>query len=158
MERDDKPRSSNPRKRIGGKFHVIDAGGRDGATDTSDAYRGLPRVRRIRWLPLLLTVGVTALGCQPPSRSLEHAPIEVLVSTEPATLDPRYATRSLDVKLSRLLHAGLVSLDPDTLLPKPDIALSLKRSNGLDIVIELDPSVRFHSGKPLDSNDVCATI
>ncbi|HEY5955580.1 MAG TPA: ABC transporter substrate-binding protein [Polyangiaceae bacterium] len=83
--------------------------------------------------------------------------VEVLVATDPATLDPRFATRALDVKLTRLIHAGLVSLDPDTLEPRPSLAKSIVR-NGLALHIELDESARFHSGKPLEASDVCATI
>jgi peptide/nickel transport system substrate-binding protein len=97
-----------------------------------------------------------ASGCRrpiDPSRA-----VEVLVPTEPATLDPRYATRGLDVKITRLIHAGLVTLDPDTLEPRPNLARSITRHDDLEIAVVLDENARFHSGKPLEPRDVCATL
>ena len=84
--------------------------------------------------------------------------LEMEVPTEIVELDPRFATRGLDVKASRLIHAGLVELDPDTLLPHPSLARTLKLVNERTIAIELDPQVRFHSGRPLEATDVCATL
>lgn len=115
-------------------------------------------MRRIRRLLLCLAGCAVLPCCQPRRSSRESDPVEVLVGTEPATLDPRYATRGLDLKLTRLLHAGLVRLDSDTLLPKPNLALSIVRRGNREIVVQLDPSARFHSGKPLEARDVCATI
>ncbi len=80
------------------------------------------------------------------------------MGTEPATLDPRFATRGLDVKLTRLVHAGLVTLAPETLEPRPHLARSLIRRNQFDIDVELVATASFHSGKPLEPGDVCATI
>jgi peptide/nickel transport system substrate-binding protein len=82
----------------------------------------------------------------------------MVVPTEIIELDPRYATRALDVKASRLVHAGLVDLDPDTLLPRPRLAQWLQLRNERSIVVQLKPSVHFHSGKQLDARDVCATL
>jgi peptide/nickel transport system substrate-binding protein len=106
---------------------------------------------------LVLAACVTlrlGLGCRPAAPAPDA--VEVLVANDPATLDPRFATRGLDVKLTRLIHAGLVSLDPNTLQPKPFLAKSIER-HGLDLAIELE-DVRFHGGKPLEPSDVCATI
>lgn len=80
------------------------------------------------------------------------------VPTEIVDLDPRFATRGLDVKASRLIHAGLVALDPDTLLPHPWLARSLSLTDGRTIAIELEPGRHFHSGHVLEANDVCATL
>ena len=110
--------------------------------------------------PAVLLLGMMLppleIGCQ---RAPEPSgALEVLVGTEPATLDPRFATRALDVKVSRLIHAGLVTLEPDTLEPKPNLARSLTRRATLEIDVELVANARFHSGTLLEPSDVCATI
>jgi peptide/nickel transport system substrate-binding protein len=64
----------------------------------------------------------------------------------------------LDVRLTRLVHAGLVTLNPETLLPQPNLALRLEREGERRIVIELRANRVFHSGKPLRAEDVCATL
>jgi peptide/nickel transport system substrate-binding protein len=84
--------------------------------------------------------------------------LEIVVPTETATLDPRFSTRSLDVKVTRLLHAGLMGLDRNTLAPVPLLAQSHRFSNEKTLEIELRPRLRFHSGKPLRASDVCATL
>jgi peptide/nickel transport system substrate-binding protein len=81
-----------------------------------------------------------------------------VVPTEAATLDPRFATRSLDVKITRLVHAGLVGLDPDTLEPVPLVAESLRFRDERTLDVTLRPGVVFHGGRALRPEDVCATI
>jgi peptide/nickel transport system substrate-binding protein len=93
-----------------------------------------------------------------PSEKKHHGPIEVLAPTEPVTLDPRFATRALDVRLTRLIHEGLVRLDPETLLPRPNLAQGIDRDAEGRLVITLRPNQRFHSGKSLSAEDVCATL
>jgi len=82
----------------------------------------------------------------------------MVVPTEIVELDPRYATRALDVKVSRLVHAGLVDLHPDTLLPQPRLAQALTLREDRSILVKLRAGVRFHSGRLLEANDVCATL
>ena len=103
------------------------------------------------WLCLLDT------GCTRRSHT-DRRTLEMEVPTEIVELDPRFAMRGLDVKTSRLIHAGLVELDPDTLLPHPSLARTLRLVNDRTIEIELDPQVHFHSGRPLEAADVCATL
>lgn len=113
---------------------------------------------------LRLLLGFAALclvfACESPSQKRETAlrPVEVLAPTEPFTLDPRFATRALDLRLTRLVHSGLVRLAPDTLEPLPHLALSLERESETTIAIALRPNLRFHSGAPLRPEDVCATL
>ncbi len=58
-------------------------------------------------------------------------PLEMMVANDPETLDPRYATDAVGLRATRLVHAGLVRLDPDTLAPEPYLAqeLALRRSD-----------------------------
>jgi peptide/nickel transport system substrate-binding protein len=85
-------------------------------------------------------------------------PLEVVVSTEVATLDPRFSTRSLDVKITRLVHAGLFGLDPDTLEPVPLAAESFRMRDEKTLEVTLRSGAVFHSGRALDAADVCATL
>jgi peptide/nickel transport system substrate-binding protein len=98
-----------------------------------------------------------ALGCGQLRRD-EDRPLEIVVPTEAATLDPRYSTRSLDIKITRLVHAGLVGLDAETLKPVPLLAARFSRPDALQLRVELKPDITFHSGRPLSAADVCATL
>lgn len=73
-------------------------------------------------------------------------------------MDPRFATRSLDVKITRLVHAGLAGLDPDSLEPVPLVAESWRFGDERTLDVTLRPGVTFHSGRPLRPEDVCATL
>jgi hypothetical protein len=59
------------------------------------------------------------VGCHPKP---QDRPLELLIASEITTIDPRFSTRSHDIKLTRLVHAGLVGLDPATLEPVPLLA------------------------------------
>jgi MarR-like DNA-binding transcriptional regulator SgrR of sgrS sRNA len=110
----------------------------------------------VKWWRGLLALTFAGLGCETPPPQGER-PLEVLVATELTTLDPRLATRALDVKLSRLVHSGLVGLDPADLTPRPLVAESWRiTSTGAEI--QLRPGLRFHSGRPLSAKDVCMTL
>jgi len=78
--------------------------------------------------------------------------------SDPETLDPRYSTDAVGLRATRLLHAGLVRLDPDTLEPRPYAARSWRWRDELTLEVTLRDDVRFHSGKPLDAGDVVATL
>ncbi len=82
----------------------------------------------------------------------------MLVPTDPETLDPRYATDAIAFRTTRLLHAGLFRLDPDTLEPKPFAARAYAWKDDRTLRVELRDDVRFHSGAPLGPADVVATI
>ena len=102
-------------------------------------------------------MAVLPFGCGA-RRADTTRPLEIVVPTETSTLDPRFATRSLDVKVTRLVHAGLVGLDPSTLEPVPLVAESLRFAGDRTLDVTLRPTIRFHGGKALTPLDVCATI
>lgn len=101
-------------------------------------------------------VALVLLGCQ--HTAAREAPLEIVVPTEAATLDPRFSTRSLDIKVTRLLHAGLVGLHPETLEPVPLVARSWRWVDDRTLEVILKPGIRFHSGRRLAPADVCATL
>jgi peptide/nickel transport system substrate-binding protein len=85
-------------------------------------------------------------------------PIEVLVSTDPDTLDPRYVTDAVGMRVTRLVHAGLVRLDPDTLAPEPYLAKGWRWIDERTLEVTLRDGVHFHSGAPFTARDVAATL
>jgi peptide/nickel transport system substrate-binding protein len=109
-----------------------------------------------------LTIALVAVACGIAGCGARRAdsarPIEIVVATEASTLDPRFATRSLDVKVTRLIHAGLVGLDPSTLEPVPLVAESVRFESDRTVDVVLRPGIRFHEGRPLAPEDVCATL
>ncbi len=85
-------------------------------------------------------------------------PIEVLVSTEVETLDPRVSTDAVSVRISRLVHAGLFRLDGETLEPVPYVAKSFAWEDALTLRVELRDDVRFNDGALVTPADVVATL
>lgn len=74
------------------------------------------------------------------------------------TLDPRFVVDAVGMRISRLVHAGLFRLDPDTLEPVPYLAASYRFEDSRTLDVTLRGDVRFHSGAPLRAADVVATI
>ena len=97
-------------------------------------------------------------GCEPRERTASRRPIEVLVANDPETLDPRYVTDPVGMRVSRLVHAGLVRLDPDSLAPRPYLARGWRWTDPRTLEIYLRDDVRFHSGAPLRARDVVETL
>jgi ABC-type oligopeptide transport system substrate-binding subunit len=95
----------------------------------------------------MLAVGASAGSCSGRARLQDHErPIELLVSSEPETLDPRYAVDAVAIRTTRLLHAGLTRLDPATLEPIPYVARAWQWHDERTLFVELRDDVRFHSG------------
>jgi peptide/nickel transport system substrate-binding protein len=82
----------------------------------------------------------------------------MLVENDAETLDPRYATDSVGLRATRLVHAGLSRLDENTLEPRPYVASSWRWIDPLTLEVTLRDGVRFHSGAPLRPADVVATL
>jgi peptide/nickel transport system substrate-binding protein len=82
----------------------------------------------------------------------------MLVENDAETLDPRYSTDGVAMRMTRLVHAGLVRLDEDTLAPRPYAAQSWRWLDPLTLEVTLREGIRFHSGAPLRPADVVATL
>jgi peptide/nickel transport system substrate-binding protein len=120
---------------------------------------------RFRPSPRLLKRGLALLGVAAASacggggaRQGRDRPVELLVGSDAQTLDPRYATDAVDLRVTRLVHAGLVRLDPESLTPRPYAAKSWRWRDPRTLDVELRDDVRFHSGAPLTPQDVVATL
>jgi peptide/nickel transport system substrate-binding protein len=103
-------------------------------------------------------LGLVIAGCTPRFHEAGPRPIEVIVASDPETLDPRYATDAVGLRATRLVHAGLTRMDPDTLEPKPYAARSWRWVDAQTLRVELRDDVFFHSGAPLTSRDVVETL
>jgi peptide/nickel transport system substrate-binding protein len=101
---------------------------------------------------------VVLVACSTSPRAGADRPIEMLVPNDAETLDPRYATDAVALRTTRLLHAGLVKLEPTTLVPEPYLARSWTWEDDLTLRVELRTDVRFHSGAAFGAKDVAATI
>jgi len=105
-------------------------------------------------LVLLLVIGA---GC---SRPAEHDPdaLVVMLPRDAEQLDPRFVGDPYGLRVSRLLFASLVTIDPRTLEVIPDLAESVKAQSPTQFEVRLREGLRFSDGSPLDARDVVATF
>ncbi len=106
---------------------------------------------------LLAALALSCARSGAPAAS-DSAALEILVSADAETLDPRFVTDAVGMRVSRLVHAGLFRLDADSLAPKPYLAESYAWEDDRTLVVTLRTGVRFHSSKPLTAADVVATL
>jgi peptide/nickel transport system substrate-binding protein len=106
---------------------------------------------------LLVVCGVAALvgGCGGPRR--RAGDVVFVIESNPANLDPRYATDGTTQRIDRLIFSGLVTRDEQMNL-HGDLAESWETPDPLTYVFKLRSGVKFHDGRPLTSKDVKATI
>lgn len=108
---------------------------------------------------MLVALGLALVACTPaPSKKNSNRPIEIVVPNDAETLDPRFAVDIVGQRVTRLLHAGLIRLDPKTLEPIPYLARAWTWTSPLTLRVELKEGIRFHSGAPFDARDVVATL
>jgi peptide/nickel transport system substrate-binding protein len=117
-------------------------------------WEALARAAAVLLLPALAAQS----GCARSTPVAGDRPIEVLVSSDPETLDPRHVTDAVGMRATRLVHAGLVRLDADTLEPRPYAARGWRWLDGSTLEVSLRDDVRFHSGAPFGARDVVATL
>jgi peptide/nickel transport system substrate-binding protein len=80
-----------------------------------------------------------------------------VIESNPANLDPRFATDGQSQRIDRLIFDGLVERDARMEL-HGDLAESWETPDALTYVFHLRRGVRFHDGRELTSRDVKATI
>src|SRR5580658_11002315 len=97
-------------------------------------------------------------GCTARAHDEGARPIEVIVASDPETLDPRYTTDAVGLRATRLVHAGLTRMDPDTLEPIPYAARGWRWLDAQTLRVELRDDVFFHSGARLAPRDVVETL
>lgn len=98
-----------------------------------------------------------SFGCGPASPPRGDA-LEVVLPAPPVNLDPRFSTDAASMRITRLAHAGLTRLSEDRLIPEPYAAKSYEFHGDRELALTLREDVRFASGAPFESADVCATL
>jgi peptide/nickel transport system substrate-binding protein len=98
---------------------------------------------------------VCALGCGGEKRAAGD--VVFVIESNPANLDPRYATDGTSQRIDRLIFNGLVVRDTQMNL-HGDLAESWETPDALTYVFKLKKDVKFHDGRLLSSQDVKATI
>ena len=130
------------------------------AATRTEAARGEATFLRTTWRAMrqgrTFAVALVALSCSRGEGRRDA--IEVLVPAAPQTLDPRYAIDAVGMRVTRLVHAGLVRLDAESLAPVPYAAASWTWDDETHLRVLLRRDVRFSSGAPLEARDVCATL
>jgi len=118
-----------------------------------------PACERGVCLALLIGFGLVLGACQ---RETSLAPanhaLTVLLPRDVQQIDPRYVSDAYGHKLSRLLFASLVRIDPQTLASVPDLAERIELVSEREYRVTLRPAMRFSDGSSLDAHDVVATF
>lgn len=115
----------------------------------------------MRWIAALyvgLWIFVLGLGRCDQTERAPHGAVVVAIEAAPRQPDPRFATSDYDGKLSRLLFAGLTTIDTPDGRPVPDLAAEVEQLSPVRWRATLRPGIQFHDGTPLTSADVVATF
>jgi len=105
-----------------------------------------------------LALAVLLVACSP-APSSSSRPFEFIVPSAIETMDPRDAVDAYSHRATRLLHAGLTRLDPETVEPKPDVAKSWHWEISRTLRVELDTTRFFHEAKrAVRGADICASV
>lgn len=104
---------------------------------------------------LLLLLACSSAPAEEPADDV--TPLTVLLPRDAEELDPRFVTDPYGLKVSRLLSASLVTIDPRTLEVVPDLAEHIEVRGDRTYRVVLRRGLRFADGSPLTSADVVAT-
>lgn len=106
-------------------------------------------------LALVLALGI---GCRAAKVQSTADALTVVLPRAPLELDPRFTGDAYGMKLSRLLFASLVSIDPHTLEVVPDLAERVESLSDTRYRVTLRRGLSFSDGSALDAADVAATF
>lgn len=112
-----------------------------------------------RWKPssaLVLLLAIVSACSRPIPHDADA--LVVLLPRDAEQLDPRFVSDPYGLRVSRLLFASLVTIDPRTLEVIPDLAESVTAASPTEFEVHLREGLRFSDGSPLDAEDVVATF
>lgn len=98
------------------------------------------------------------VACSPEPQVAGATERVVILPREVDELDPRYVGDAYGLKVSRLLYASLVTIDPRTLSPVLDLAERLTVEGPLRYRVSIRRGLHFADGSELDAHDVVATF
>lgn len=108
----------------------------------------------------LAVAGLLALlaGCASGDKDVEAGTLTVVLPRDILDLDPRFVSDAYGHKLSRLIFASLVRVDPQSLEIVPDLAERVDLVSPTLYRARLREGLKFSDGTALDSSDVVATF
>lgn len=98
------------------------------------------------------------VGCGGATGAADDGALVVVLPQDVEQLDPRLVADAYGLKVSRLLFASLVTIDPRTLEVIPDLAESVDAESATRFRVTLRRGLRFSDGSTLDAADVLATF
>ena len=111
-----------------------------------------------RRIALLSGVGAAAAAAMPPARAQGRArEVHVGVATDALTLDPANHRNRDTQNVIRNIHDGLLTRDAGMRI-RNEIAESWRQVDARTYEFRLRPGIRFHSGDPLDAQDIKFTF
>ncbi|HEX7478044.1 MAG TPA: ABC transporter substrate-binding protein [Polyangiales bacterium] len=113
---------------------------------------------RARAALLLLCVACCVACSGPAARPRDADALVVLLPRDVQELDPRFVSDAYGHKLSRLIFASLVGIDPQTLEAEPELAERIERVSDTEYRVTLRAGLRFSDGSALLADDVVATF
>ncbi len=99
---------------------------------------------------------IAIAGCSGGARA-ERGEVVLLIESNPANLDPRFATDGQSQHLDGLIFSSLVARDEQMNL-QPDLAERWETPDALTYIFHLRRGVRFHDGSAVTAADVKATF
>ena len=110
---------------------------------------------RLFFTSLLLCLITSLSGCNRGTH--DPSSLTFLIESNPANLDPRYATDAQSQRIDGLLFSSLLERDEQMNL-HGDLAETWELPDPLTYVFHLRSGVHFHDGRPVTSADVKATF
>jgi peptide/nickel transport system substrate-binding protein len=100
---------------------------------------------------------VTGVAC---TKEVPRDPdsLVVMLPRDAEQLDPRFVGDPYGLRVTRLVFASLVTIDPRTLEVVPDLAERVDTKSPTEFHVRLRKGLRFSDGSALDSEDVVATF
>lgn len=115
------------------------------------------RVEPSTTLAALVAAACVLAACEPGRRRTPDDTLVVLLEADFAELDPRFFNSAYESKVSGLIAAGLVSLEPDSPAPHLVLAESTTLVDPLTRDFTLRADARFSDGTPVTAADVAYT-
>lgn len=116
----------------------------------------MPRCVSAYLILSLVTANCSFLGCSRVSDA-DPSVLTLIIESNPANLDPRFATDAQSQHIDGLIFSSLVERD-DRMDLHGDLAESWESPSPLTYIFHLRPGVHFHDGRALTSSDVKATF
>jgi peptide/nickel transport system substrate-binding protein len=123
----------------------------------ANSRRDPPRQIKPRVLSSICALTFTFLAASCHSAPHDPNSLTLIIESNPANLDPRFATDGPSQHLDSLIFSSLVERDNQMAL-HPDAAESWETPDPFTYIFHLRRGVTFHDGQPLTSADVKATI